>query len=55
MSSTSPADEHESEAEIPSTPTVELAGFLKKESVIDGSQLELDFNTTQEKLPINSR
>ena len=48
MSSTSPADELKSEVEIPSTPTVKLAGFLKKESVIDGSQLELDFNPTEE-------
>ena len=48
MSSTSPADEHKSEAEIPSTPTVKLADFLKKESVTDGSTLELDSNPTEE-------
>ena len=48
MSSTSPADEHKSEAEILSTPTVKLADFLKKESVTDGSTLELDSNPTKE-------
>ena len=50
MSSTLPADEHKSEAEIPSTPTVKLADFLKKESVTDGSTLELDSNPTEELL-----
>ena len=53
MSSTSPADEHKSEVEIPSTPTVKLAGFLKKESVIDGSPLELDSNPPKEDEVIN--
>ena len=48
MSSTLPADEHKSEAKIPSTPTVKLADFLKKESVIDGSPLELDSNPPTE-------
>ena len=48
MSSTSPADEHKSEGEIPSTPIVKLADFPKKESVIDGSTLELDSNPTEE-------
>ena len=48
MSSTSPADEHKSEAEIPSTPIIKLADFLKKEPVIDGSPLELDSNPTEE-------
>ena len=49
MSSTSPADEHKSEAKIPSTPIVKLADFLKKESVIDGSPLELDSNPPEER------
>jgi hypothetical protein len=48
MSSTSPADEHKSEAKIPSTPIVKLADFLKKESVIDGSPLGLDSNPPEE-------
>ena len=48
MSSTLPADEHKSEAEIPSTPNVKLADFLKEESVIDGSPLELDPNSPKE-------
>ena len=47
MSSTLPADEHKSETEIPSTPNVKLADFLKEESVIDGSPLELDPNSLQ--------
>ena len=42
MSSTLPAGEHKSEAKIPSTPIVKLADFLKEESVIDGSPLELE-------------
>ena len=50
MSSTLPADEHKSEAEIPSTPNVKLADFLKEESVTDGSPLELDSNPPQELL-----
>lgn len=45
MSSTLPADEDKSEAEIPITPNVKLADFLKEESVIDGSPLELDPNS----------
>ena len=48
MSSTLPAGEHESEAKIPSTPIVKLADFLKEESVIDGSPLELDPNSPKE-------
>ena len=48
MSSTLPAGEHESEAKIPSTPIVKLADFLKEESVIDGSPLELDSNPPKE-------
>ena len=48
MSSTLPADEHKSEAEIPSTPNIKLADFLKEESVTDGSTLELDSNPTEE-------
>ena len=48
MSNTSPADEHKSEARIPSTPIVKLADFLKEESVIDGSPLELDSNPPKE-------
>ena len=48
MSSTLPADEHKSEAKIPSTPIVKLADFLKEESVIDGSPLELDSNPPKE-------
>ena len=48
MSSTGPADEHKSEAKIPSTPIVKLADFLKEESVIDGSPLELDSNPPKE-------
>ena len=48
MSSTLSADEHKSEAKIPSTPIVKLADFLKKESVTDGSTLELDSNPTEE-------
>ena len=48
MSSTGPADEHKSEAKIPSTPMVKLADFLKEESVIDGSPLELDPNSPTE-------
>ena len=48
MSSTSPADEHKSEAKIPSTPIVKLADFLKEESVTDGSTLELVSNPTKE-------
>ena len=51
MSSTLPADEHKSEAKIPSTPIVKLADFPKKESVIDGSTLELDSNPTEEFFP----
>ena len=50
MSSTSPADEHKSEAEIPSTPNIKLADFLKEESVTDGSTLELVSNPTKEHL-----
>ena len=49
MSSTLPADEHESEAKIPSTPNVKLADVLKNESVIDGSTLELDSNPPEER------
>ena len=52
MSSTLPAGEHESEAKIPSTPNVKLADFLKEESVIDGSPLELDSNPPKEALLI---
>ena len=52
MSSTLPADEHKSEAKIPSTPIVKLADFLKEESVIDGSPLELDSNPPKEALLI---
>ena len=48
MSSTLSADEHKSEAKIPSTPIVKLTDFLKEESVIDGSPLELDSNPTEE-------
>ena len=48
MSSTLPAGEHKSEDEIPSTPNVKLADFLKEESVIDGSPLELDSNPPEE-------
>jgi hypothetical protein len=49
MSSTLPADEHKSEAKIPSTPIVKLADFLKEESVTDGSTLELVSNPTKER------
>ena len=52
MSSTLPADEHKSEAKIPSTPIFKLADFLKKESVIDGSPLELDLNPLKEFLDL---
>ena len=48
MSSTLPAGEHESEAKIHSTPNIKLADFLKEESVIDGSPLELDPNSPSE-------
>ena len=48
MSSTLPADEHKSEDEIPNTPNVKLADFLKEESVTDGSPLGLDSNPTKE-------
>ena len=48
MSSTLPADEHKSEAEIPSTPNIKLADFLKEEPVTDGSPLELDSNPLKE-------
>ena len=48
MFSTVTADEHKSEAGFPSTPIVKLADFPKKESVIDGSTLELDSNPTEE-------
>ena len=48
MSNTSPADEHKSEARIPSTPIVKLTDFLKEESVTDGSTLELDSNPIEE-------
>ena len=43
------ADEDKSEAEIPITPNVKLADFLKEESVIDGSPLELDSNPPEER------
>ena len=52
MPNTSPADEHKSEARIPSTPIVKLTDFLKEESVTDGSTLELDSNPTEEKYKI---
>ena len=53
MSSTSPADEHKSEAKIPSTPIVKLADFLKEEFVNDGSSLELDSNPPKEPLSMS--
>ena len=48
MSSILPAGEHESEANIPSTPNIKLADFLKEEPVTDGSPLGLDSNPPKE-------
>ena len=42
MYNTSPADEDKSEAEITSTPNINLAEFLQDDPVTDGSALELD-------------
>ena len=48
MSSTSPADEDKSEAEITSTPSIKLAEFLQDDPVTDGSALELDPKSPEE-------